>query len=127
MPPLPDGALFAGWMFKQGHVVPNWKHRFFVLMPKSLDYYDEPPMVAVNQANALTGKKSIPLSKALVYPEAWAPRGLFGWLVTTAKGIAFPLRCAVHGEREVSRADALESRGKRRWCCAKDLRQGWGK
>ena len=29
---------------------------------------------------------SIPLAGALVHPGAWAPRGLFGWMITTEVG-----------------------------------------
>ena len=35
------GALFGGFMTKQGGVVKNWKKRFFVLTPGLLTYYKD--------------------------------------------------------------------------------------
>ena len=36
-----DRVLTCGELAKQGHVVKNWKNRFFKLTPRALEYYEK--------------------------------------------------------------------------------------
>ncbi|KAJ0393412.1 hypothetical protein P43SY_005989 [Pythium insidiosum] len=38
--PAVQNAQHAGWIYKQGSLVKNWKRRFMVLRGKQLTYYD---------------------------------------------------------------------------------------
>lgn len=49
-------------------------------------------------SEALAGQ--LPLDGAKVYPTMWAPEGAFGWMVATAEGVKYPLRCFGFRDRE---------------------------
>jgi hypothetical protein len=72
---------------QQGHVVSNWKHRFCVLTRDTIFYFKEEP-----SRGDETPAGGIELKGALAYPETWAPKGLFGWMLRTNQGTSFPLR-----------------------------------
>jgi len=90
-------------MHKQGHIIRNWKNRFFVLQmanegsrkvfrllyyKEQANYEDTPPTGAVTIAGATTSLTD-------------APAGFFGFTVTTAKGKGYPLRVQSEVDREV--------------------------
>lgn len=98
-----DGPRKTGWMSKQGHLIRNWKNRFFVLQMANVgnqkcfhlhyykeqqNYEDTPP----------TG--GIPLLGASLNPSTNAPADMYGFSVTTAKGKVFPLRVKTAVERQ---------------------------
>lgn len=85
VPASPEGeeegsrVIYAGWMYKKGRKVMNWKRRYFVLKPGGLMYWarkgvedEEPPLGTIN----ITGSTV----------EA-----------VEAKGRAFPMRINGHG------------------------------
>eukprot|EP00616_Rhizochromulina_sp_CCMP1243_P000571 CAMPEP_0118962490 /NCGR_PEP_ID=MMETSP1173-20130426/811_1 /TAXON_ID=1034831 /ORGANISM="Rhizochromulina marina cf, Strain CCMP1243" /LENGTH=529 /DNA_ID=CAMNT_0006910763 /DNA_START=57 /DNA_END=1646 /DNA_ORIENTATION=+ len=98
-----SGPLHSGWIMKQGHIVRNWKNRFFVLQLANVgvtkcyhlhyykeqqNYEDTPPTGAVN------------LHNATLNPSTDAPSGMYGFSVTNSKGRVYPLRVGSAPERE---------------------------
>lgn len=89
-------------MLKQGHIIRNWKTRFFVLAisnqgdkkcyhllyyKEQQNYEDTPPTGAIS----LLGAK--------LTPHMDAPENHYGFCVTTAKGKPYPLRTKTANER----------------------------
>jgi serine/threonine protein kinase len=97
-----NGPLHQGWIHKQGHFIPNWKNRFFVLQmanegsvkcfrllyyKEQANYEDTPPTGAITVLGATVVKTD-------------APAGFFGFTVTTAKKKAYPMRVQSEMDRE---------------------------
>ena len=54
----------------------------------------------MTEGSGLPPQGTISLSNARLYPTAWAPEGMFGWMMTTEAGVKYPFRCFGFKDRE---------------------------
>jgi hypothetical protein len=95
--------MYSTLYFGSGHLIRNWKNRFFVLQmanegsrkvfrllyyKEQANYEDTPPQGAITVPGSTISMSS-------------APAGFFGFTVTTAKGKAYPMRVQSELDREM--------------------------
>lgn len=82
-------ATVEGWMYKQGHIIRNWKRRWFVLEERTIRYYATPTSAKPKGTIVL-----VPDTE--VFIEARYPKPNSFTILTPAK--RFVLNCECEGE-----------------------------
>jgi hypothetical protein len=101
-----SGISHAGYLSKKGHLVSNWKHRYFVIQGDQVSYYK-------TQDISQAAKGSFSLSKAnIVKLKDDAKSKWLGFIVTVDGGKQFSLRSLDSKDREAW-IDAMEKAGGR--------------
>jgi hypothetical protein len=90
-------VAFSGWLEKEGHVVRNWKKRFFVLEGNTLRYFD------TSSWSHSSPKGSFELlgSKVRRYSQRDGTTDWFCIRVDTFEGVDYPLRTTSEEARDL--------------------------
>jgi len=82
-----------GWLFKRGHVVKNWKRRYFILTENSIKYFSKKPASNFDASQYLKG--AINLQGAKVFANSAPSDGAvqFKFGITSGTGKEYLMSC----------------------------------
>jgi len=89
-----------GWLFKRGHVIKNWKRRYFILTENAIKYFSKKPVSNFDASQYLKGAINLQGSKVFANTTSTDASVQFKFGITSGTGKEYLISCYTEFEMQ---------------------------